>query len=196
MSDIIDNDTEEETSGFGLGRGLDALFGDDEVMGLDDDEPAATEETAEAHADTTPENDLPAEEEGLDMAALMGEVEPSEQEQEAVAAPQQIEEPQSETEVIVQSVSETEVEVDVEIDMAAAMAEAPQEEAESTAEEQIIEAAVASESEEDLIEEIKKTAEAQRNYKSKHSYDLKKFGLTEEKIKRDCQFIYETFLTE
>lgn len=135
MSDIIDNDTEEETSGFGLGRGLDALFGDDEVMGLDDDEPAATEETAEAHADTTPENDLPAEEEGLDMAALMGEVEPSEQEQEAVAAPQQIEEPQSETEVIVQSVSETEVEVDVEIDMAAAMAEAPQEEAEITAEE-------------------------------------------------------------
>ena len=49
---------------------------------------------------------------------------------------------------------------------------------------------------EDLIEEIKKTAEAQRNYKSKHGYDLKKFGLTEEKIKRDCQFIYETFLTE
>ena len=49
---------------------------------------------------------------------------------------------------------------------------------------------------EDLSEEIKKTAEAQRNYKSKHGYDLKKFGLTEEKIKRDCQFIYETFLTE
>ena len=49
---------------------------------------------------------------------------------------------------------------------------------------------------EELIEEIKKTAEAQRNYKSKHGYDLKKFGLTEEKIKRDCQFIYETFLTE
>ncbi len=154
MSDTFDNDTEEETSGFGLGRGLDALFGDDEVMGLDDDEPAAAaEKSAEAEA----EADLPAEEEGLDMAALMGEVEPSEQEEdEAIAAPQQIEEPQSETEVIIESVSETEVEVevDVEIDMAAAMAEAPQEEAAITAEEQIAEAAVTSESEEDLIEEI------------------------------------------
>ena len=46
-----------------------------------------------------------------------------------------------------------------------------------------------------LINDIQKTAEKQRNYKSKHKYDLKKFGLTEKKIKKDCLPIYETFLT-
>ena len=47
-----------------------------------------------------------------------------------------------------------------------------------------------------LIDEIKNTAENQRGYKSKHQYDLNKFGLSEEKIKKDCKKIYETFLAE
>ena len=38
------------------------------------------------------------------------------------------------------------------------------------------------------------TAEKQRNFKSKHKYDLSKFGLTEQQIKDDCQIIYDTFL--
>ena len=46
-----------------------------------------------------------------------------------------------------------------------------------------------------LINDIQKTAEKQKIYKSKHKYDLKKFGLTEKKIKKDCLPIYETFLT-
>lgn len=36
--------------------------------------------------------------------------------------------------------------------------------------------------------------EKQRAYKSGHKYDLAKFGLTEEKIRKDCAFFYETFL--
>ena len=48
----------------------------------------------------------------------------------------------------------------------------------------------------DLIRKIKETAEDQRNYKSKHGYDLKKFGLSEKKIKTDCKFVYDTFLTK
>lgn len=47
----------------------------------------------------------------------------------------------------------------------------------------------------DLLETIKTTAEKQRNYKSKHKYDLQKFGLSEEKIRRDYAPIYETFLS-
>jgi hypothetical protein len=38
-------------------------------------------------------------------------------------------------------------------------------------------------------------AEKQRGYKSEHRYDLAKFGLTEERIRQDCAFFYETFLT-
>ncbi len=41
---------------------------------------------------------------------------------------------------------------------------------------------------------IKKRAEKQRTYKSEHKYDLAKFGLSEEKIRRDCAFYYDTFL--
>ena len=48
----------------------------------------------------------------------------------------------------------------------------------------------------ELLEEINKTAEEQRNYKSQHKYDLEKFGLTEEKIRKDCKKIYETFFNE
>ena len=46
----------------------------------------------------------------------------------------------------------------------------------------------------ELMKKIKETAESQRSYKSKHTYDLKRFGLSEDKIKKDCQVIYDTFL--
>ena len=49
---------------------------------------------------------------------------------------------------------------------------------------------------EDLLSEINKTAEEQRNYESKHKYNLEKFGLTEEKIRTDCAKIYKTFFNE
>ena len=49
---------------------------------------------------------------------------------------------------------------------------------------------------EDLLEKIKQTADNQRNYKSKHKYDLDKFGLSEEQIRQDCKKIYDTFLNE
>ena len=45
---------------------------------------------------------------------------------------------------------------------------------------------------ENIINTIKKTANSQRNYRSKHKYDLNKFGLTEKKIKTDCKNIYKT----
>ena len=48
----------------------------------------------------------------------------------------------------------------------------------------------------DLIQEIEKTGISQRIYKSEHSYDLSRFGLTESQIKKDCKKIYETFLRE
>ena len=45
-----------------------------------------------------------------------------------------------------------------------------------------------------LIDLIKETSEKQKQYKSKHKYDLEKFGLNENKIKNDCKLFYETFL--
>ena len=45
-----------------------------------------------------------------------------------------------------------------------------------------------------LLNEIKITSEQQKTFKSKHKYDLKKFGLSEDKIKEDCKKYYETFL--
>jgi hypothetical protein len=36
----------------------------------------------------------------------------------------------------------------------------------------------------------------QRGYKSDHKYDLDKYFLTEEEIRKDCAFFYETFLPE
>ena len=44
--------------------------------------------------------------------------------------------------------------------------------------------------------EIKQTAAKQKAFKSKHKYDLNKFGLTEQQIKHDCKVIYETFLND
>ena len=45
-----------------------------------------------------------------------------------------------------------------------------------------------------LLHSIRETADSQRNFKSKHTYDLEKFGLSAEQIKSDCSFIYKTFL--
>lgn len=41
---------------------------------------------------------------------------------------------------------------------------------------------------------IRNTAEEQRAYKSKHSYKLEKYGLDAARIRRDCAFVYETWL--
>jgi len=41
---------------------------------------------------------------------------------------------------------------------------------------------------------IKKTADEQRAYKSKHGYKLEKYGLSAERIRKDCAFVYETWL--
>ena len=45
-----------------------------------------------------------------------------------------------------------------------------------------------------LLENIKITAEKQKQYESKHKYNLDKFDLSEEQIKKDCKEYYETFL--
>ena len=41
---------------------------------------------------------------------------------------------------------------------------------------------------------IKQKADKQRSYKSEHNYDLSKFGLDEDRIRKDCAFFYDTFL--
>ena len=46
----------------------------------------------------------------------------------------------------------------------------------------------------ELKQLIDETAEKQRAYKSGHKYDLAKFGLTEEQIRKDYAPFYETFL--
>ena len=45
-----------------------------------------------------------------------------------------------------------------------------------------------------LADSIRKTAQSQKAYKSKHKYDLNKFGITKKQIKKDCINIYKTFL--
>ena len=47
----------------------------------------------------------------------------------------------------------------------------------------------------DFVNDIKETSKKQKEFKSNHKYDLEKFGLTEEQIKKDCEKIYKTFLT-
>lgn len=42
---------------------------------------------------------------------------------------------------------------------------------------------------------ITKTAAEQRAYKSKHTYNLEKYGLDADRIRRDCSFVYEEWLT-
>ena len=45
-----------------------------------------------------------------------------------------------------------------------------------------------------LRDTVAKRGEKQRSYESEHKYDLAKYGLTEEQVRRDCAFFYETFL--
>ena len=45
-----------------------------------------------------------------------------------------------------------------------------------------------------MMENIKETANSQRQFTSSHRYDLEKFGLTAERIKKDCSGVYQTFL--
>ncbi|HVK98587.1 MAG TPA: sulfotransferase [Dongiaceae bacterium] len=47
-----------------------------------------------------------------------------------------------------------------------------------------------------LKKQIQQIADKQRHYKSKHEYDLARFGLTEERIRRDYAVIYDTFLQD
>jgi hypothetical protein len=46
-----------------------------------------------------------------------------------------------------------------------------------------------------LKAEIARIGEKQRRYSSPHEYDLERFGLDAERIRRDCHFVYETWLT-
>jgi hypothetical protein len=46
----------------------------------------------------------------------------------------------------------------------------------------------------ELRSTIRSRAEKQRSYQSDHAYDLERFGLSEERIRRDCDFVYATFL--
>jgi hypothetical protein len=41
---------------------------------------------------------------------------------------------------------------------------------------------------------VRGQAEKQRSYESEHKYNLAKYGLTEEQIRKDCAFFYDTFL--
>jgi len=41
---------------------------------------------------------------------------------------------------------------------------------------------------------VKAQADKQRAYESEHKYKLDKYGLTEEQIRKDCAFFYDTFL--
>ncbi|MBX2797998.1 MAG: sulfotransferase [Myxococcales bacterium] len=47
----------------------------------------------------------------------------------------------------------------------------------------------------ELQQTIAERADKQRAYKSKHKYDLAKFNLDADQIRRDCAFFYDTFLT-
>jgi len=46
----------------------------------------------------------------------------------------------------------------------------------------------------ELALEIARVAKEQRAFKSQHKYDAKKFGIEAERIRKDCAFVYETFL--
>lgn len=43
------------------------------------------------------------------------------------------------------------------------------------------------------MEEVRKQAQKQRSYVSTHKYDLADFGLTREQIRKDLDFVYDTF---
>ena len=46
----------------------------------------------------------------------------------------------------------------------------------------------------ELAATVRAQAEKQRSYESEHKYNLAKYGLTEEQIRKDCAFFYDTFL--
>lgn len=48
----------------------------------------------------------------------------------------------------------------------------------------------------ELEQEIARVAAEQRTFQSKHKYDAQKFGIEEARIRRDCAFVYETFLSD
>ena len=52
------------------------------------------------------------------------------------------------------------------------------------------------EPDERLTAAIRERAARQRDFKSEHKYSLEKFGLDEDRIRRDCAFVYETFLND
>ena len=47
---------------------------------------------------------------------------------------------------------------------------------------------------EDLLQDIRVTADKQRSFQSSHEYDLEKFGLNAEQIKSGWAPVYATFL--
>ena len=47
---------------------------------------------------------------------------------------------------------------------------------------------------EELLKNINITSEKQKKYISKHKYNLERFNLSEDKIKKDCYKFYETFI--
>ena len=47
-----------------------------------------------------------------------------------------------------------------------------------------------------MLNDIHKTAKNQRLYVSKHKYNLEKFGLSKDRIIKDCEPIYKTFLND
>ncbi len=47
-----------------------------------------------------------------------------------------------------------------------------------------------------MLNDIDKTAKNQRLYISKHKYNLEKFGLSKDRIIKDCEPIYKTFLND
>lgn len=46
----------------------------------------------------------------------------------------------------------------------------------------------------DQLAAIRRTADEQRAYRSKHTYALAPYGLDADRIRRDCSFVYETWL--
>ena len=45
----------------------------------------------------------------------------------------------------------------------------------------------------ELRQQVAEQAKKQRNYKSKHRYDLQSIGLSREQIRQDLDFVYEEF---
>ena len=45
-----------------------------------------------------------------------------------------------------------------------------------------------------LLNEISAASVKQKAFKSKHKYDLEKFGLNESQIRKDCKDYYDTFI--